>query len=279
MISFPEQDVVKISTTICQDCQQLYIQLDSTQELQQNTVLSLNLPSSCPVTSSHCKRHFSHALEQYCCPYCPDYIIEKIIIPLVNHMNKGRIRRIEIAQIMEECQLLASNFPTFQFKYLPRECNCWADYFAGFASAFTIPASWSLVAPFSYSLLHKHGFKVAILTRVLDGVKAASRCTEGSPSLTWFLPYGVMKIVLPVHAPAVCFFKGLHSISSAFELSPCKKLPSSSTANHADDAVSVESNGWLQCCLRSQATASVRTWWLVHLHDTLRDLSYPMMVV
>ena len=45
----PKTGAVKISTKICQECQQLHIQLDSTQELQQNTVLSLDLPSGCPV--------------------------------------------------------------------------------------------------------------------------------------------------------------------------------------------------------------------------------------
>ena len=41
----PTTETVKISTIICQDCQQLHIQLDTIQELQQNTVLSLALPS------------------------------------------------------------------------------------------------------------------------------------------------------------------------------------------------------------------------------------------
>ena len=76
-----------------------------------------------------------------------------------------RIRRIEIAQIMEECQLLASQLSDIiQFEYLPRECNCLADYFAGFASAFLLSqpldVTTTLTAPLPYSLLSKHGFKV-----------------------------------------------------------------------------------------------------------------------
>ena len=213
----PKTGAVKISTTICQDCQQLHIQLDSTQELQQNTVLSLDLPSGCPVLliqfDGSCHSHskaggagvaalqvtaddtFLTHWSSTAIPNCPDNIIaeahacrdalslaarlyaeyphafKKIIIqgdilPLINYMNyKGRIRRIEIAQIMEECQLLASQLSDLiQFEYLPRECNCLADYFAGFASAFLLSqpldTTTSIIAPLPYSLLHKHGFKV-----------------------------------------------------------------------------------------------------------------------
>ena len=213
----PKTGAVKISTTICQDCQQLHIQLDSTQKLQQNTVLSLDLPSGCPVLliqfDGSCHSHskaggagvaalqvtaddtFLTHWSSTAIPNCPDNIIaeahacrdalslavrlyaefphafKKIIIqgdilPLINYMNyKGRIRRIKIAQIMEECQLLASQLSDLvQFEYLPRECNCLADYFAGFASAFLLSqpldTTTSITAPLPYSLLHKHGFKV-----------------------------------------------------------------------------------------------------------------------
>ena len=93
-------------------------------------------------------------------------IIQGDILPLINHMNhKGRIRRIEIAQIMEECQLLASQLSTIiQFEYLPRECNCLADYFAGFASAYLLSQpldhKTKIDAPLPYTILHQHGFKV-----------------------------------------------------------------------------------------------------------------------
>ena len=164
-------------------CQQLHIQLDSTQELQQNTVLSLDLPSGCPVLMIHGSCH-SHSkaggagvaalqvtaddtfLTHWSSNTPFKRSLSKGIFPLINHMNyKGRIRRIEIAQIMEECQLLASQLSDLiQFEYLPRECNCLADYFAGFASAFQLSqpldTTTSIVAPLPYSLLHTHGFKV-----------------------------------------------------------------------------------------------------------------------
>ena len=213
----PKNGAVKISAKMCQECQQLHIQLDSTQELQRNTVLSLDLSSGCPVLliqfDGSCHSHskaggagvaalqvtandtFLTHWSSTAIPNCADNIVaeayacrnalalavrshaehphvfKKIIIqgdilPLINYMNyKGRIRRIEIAQIMEECQLLASQLSDIiQFEYLPRECNCLADYFAGFASAFILShpldATTTITAPLPYSLLHKHGFKV-----------------------------------------------------------------------------------------------------------------------
>ena len=204
-----------MSTIICTECQQLHIQLTSTQELTPNTVLSLALPAGCPLLliqfDGSCHSHIKAggagvaalqitANDTYlthwssvAIPDCADNILaeahackealllavdlhnqypfafRKIIIqgdilPLINHMNhKGRIRRIEIAQIMEECQLLASQLSTIiHFEYLPRECNCLADYFAGFASAFLssqpLDNKTKIEVPLPYSLLHQHGF-------------------------------------------------------------------------------------------------------------------------
>ena len=73
--------------------------------------------------------------------------IQGNILPLINYMNhKGRIRRLEAAQIMEDCQLLASQLSPFvHFIYLPRECNSLADYFAG-------PSRWADKPPCSSSI-------------------------------------------------------------------------------------------------------------------------------
>ena len=213
----PNSGAVTISTIICDECQQLHVRLDSVQELKQNTVLSLALPSGCPVLliqfDGSCHAHaraggagvaalqitaedtFLTHWQSTAIPNCQDNIVaeayackealtlalrihtdypntfKKIIVqgdilPLINYMNyKGRLRKIEIAQIMEECQTIASQLANYiQFEYLPRECNGLADYFAGFASAFLLSqpldSITGLSPPLPYSLLHMHGFKV-----------------------------------------------------------------------------------------------------------------------
>ena len=47
--ALPNNGAVTINTIICDECQQLHVRLDSVQELKENTVLSLALPSGCPV--------------------------------------------------------------------------------------------------------------------------------------------------------------------------------------------------------------------------------------
>ena len=215
--ALPNNGAVTISTIICDECQQLHVRLNSVQELKQNTVLSLALPSGCPVLliqfDGSCHAHvkaggagvaalqittedtFLTHWQSTAIPNCQDNIVaeayackealtlavrihtdhpnafRKIIVqgdilPLINYMNyKGRLRRMEIAQIMEECQVMASQLANCsQFEYLPRECNGLADYFAGFASAFLLSQPLdhitSLSPPLPYSLLHMHGFKV-----------------------------------------------------------------------------------------------------------------------
>ena len=215
--ALPNNGAVTINTIICDECQQLHVRLDSVQELKQNTVLSLALPSGCPVLliqfDGSCHAHaeaggagvaalqitaedtFLAHWQSTAIPNCKDNIVaeayackealslavrihtdhpnvfRKIIVqgdilPLINYMNyKGRLRRIEIAQIMEECQAMASQLANcIQFEYLPRECNGLADYFAGFASAFLLSQPLdhitNLSPPLPYSLLHMHGFKV-----------------------------------------------------------------------------------------------------------------------
>ena len=215
--ALPNNGAVTISTIICEECQQLHVRLSSVQELKQNTVLSLALPSGCPVLliqfDGSCHAHvkaggagvaalqittedtFLTHWQSTAIPNCQDNIVaeayackealtmavrihtdhpnafRKIIVqgdilPLINYMNyKGRLRKMEIAQIMEECQVMASQLADYiQFEYLPRECNGLADYFAGFASAFLLSQPLdhitSLSPPLPYSLLHMHGFKV-----------------------------------------------------------------------------------------------------------------------
>ena len=59
------------------------------------------------------------------------------ILPLLNYLQgKGRVKRLEVVSILEDCQRLLARAPfIFRLVYLPRECNKLADYFAGQASA------------------------------------------------------------------------------------------------------------------------------------------------
>ena len=64
-------------------------------------------------------------------------MIQGDILPLLNYLQgKGRVKRLEVVSILEDCQrfLLCAPF-IFRLVYLPRECNKLADYFAGQASA------------------------------------------------------------------------------------------------------------------------------------------------
>ena len=64
-------------------------------------------------------------------------IIQGDILPLLNYLQgKGRVKRREVVDILEDCQNLLACAPfIFRLVYLPRECNKLADYFAGQASA------------------------------------------------------------------------------------------------------------------------------------------------
>lgn len=64
-------------------------------------------------------------------------VIQGDILPLLNYLQgRGRVKRLEVVRILEECQQLLSCAPfIFRLVYLPRECNKLADHFAGLASA------------------------------------------------------------------------------------------------------------------------------------------------
>ena len=64
-------------------------------------------------------------------------VIQGDILPLLNYLQgKGRVKRLEVVRILEDCQSLLACAPfIFRLVYLPRECNKLADYFAGQASA------------------------------------------------------------------------------------------------------------------------------------------------
>ena len=64
-------------------------------------------------------------------------VIQGDILPLLNYLQgKGRVKRLEVVSILEDCQRLLSCAPfIFRLVYLPRECNKLADYFAAQASA------------------------------------------------------------------------------------------------------------------------------------------------
>ena len=64
-------------------------------------------------------------------------VIQGDILPLLNYLQgKGRVKRLAVVSILEDCQRLLSCAPfIFRLVYLPRECNKLADHFAGVASA------------------------------------------------------------------------------------------------------------------------------------------------
>ena len=95
-------------------------------------------------------------------------VIQGDILPLLSSLQgKGRVKRPEIASLLEDCQSLLACAPfIFRLVYLPRECNKLADYFAGQASAtarahFDQPlavATHRAVPP--YHLMQKLGFVI-----------------------------------------------------------------------------------------------------------------------
>ena len=93
-------------------------------------------------------------------------VIQGDILPLLNYLQgRGRIKRLEVVKILEECQQLLARAPfIFRLVYLPRECNKLADHFAGVASAaaqkaFDHPLQVvSHRAPPPYHLAQKLGF-------------------------------------------------------------------------------------------------------------------------
>ena len=64
-------------------------------------------------------------------------VIQGDTLPLLNYLQgTGRVKRLEVVRILEDCQSLLACAPfIFRLVYLPRECNKLADYFAGQASA------------------------------------------------------------------------------------------------------------------------------------------------
>ena len=95
-------------------------------------------------------------------------VLQGDILPLLNYLQgRGRIKRLAVVKILEECQLLLARAPfIFRLVYLPRECNKLADHFAGTASAAARQAADSPLhavshrAPPPYHLAQKLGFIV-----------------------------------------------------------------------------------------------------------------------
>ena len=86
---------------------------------------------------------------------------------LVQDGGRGRIKRLEVVRILEECQQLLARAPfIFRLVYLPRECNKLADHFAGIASAVAQKASDDPIRVAShralppYHLAQKLGFLI-----------------------------------------------------------------------------------------------------------------------
>lgn len=93
-------------------------------------------------------------------------VIQGDILPLLNYLQgRGRIKRLAVVKVLEECQQLLARAPfIFRLVYLPRECNKLADHFAGVASAaarkavdFPLHVA-SHRAPPPYHLAQKLGF-------------------------------------------------------------------------------------------------------------------------
>ena len=95
-------------------------------------------------------------------------VLQGDILPLLNYLQgRGRIKRLAVVKILEECQLLLARAPfIFRLVYLPRERNKLADHFAGTASAAARQAADSPLhavshrAPPPYHLAQKLGFIV-----------------------------------------------------------------------------------------------------------------------
>ena len=126
-------------------------------------------PDNIIAEAEACRRALrkAYSLVTSCSPPAPQSIyLQGDILPLIRFLNnQGRIRRLDVLAIMEDCLRLTSFLAPFVVNhYLPRECNKLADYFAGYASRWLLdnPTSHhygTLSAEPPYKLLQQLGFQ------------------------------------------------------------------------------------------------------------------------
>ena len=116
-------------------------------------------------------------------------VIQGDILPLLNYLQgRGRIKRLEVVKILEECQLLLARAPfIFRLVYLPRECNKLADHFAGIASAaarkapeYPLQVASHRASP-PYHLAQKLGFIIDHGTLQTDPAFVLTECPALAP--------------------------------------------------------------------------------------------------
>lgn len=96
----------------------------------------------------------------------PQIILQGDILPLITFLQyRGRLRKLDILPVMQECKKILAYLPYIQLSYLPRECNKLADFFAGVASKLASvnlglsPVEVPTAPP--YLLLQQLGFALA----------------------------------------------------------------------------------------------------------------------
>lgn len=93
-------------------------------------------------------------------------IVQGDILPILNYLNnRGRMRTPKLIDTLLKCRdILSSYYPAFVLRYLPRECNKLADYFAGQGSKFAleplIASPVDIPAHIPYALLQRLGFTI-----------------------------------------------------------------------------------------------------------------------
>lgn len=118
------------------------------------------------------------------------FVIQGDILPLLNYLQgRGRIKRLEVVRILEECQQLLSRAPfIFRLVYLPRECNKLADHFAGIASAIAQKATDQPLTAVShrlppYHLAQKLGFVIEHGILHSEPAFVLTECPTAAPPL------------------------------------------------------------------------------------------------
>ena len=126
----------------------LQVTQDSTTLVRWKSIPLLNCPDNAIAEAHACLNAVHLATEFYheCLKQGvaqDGVVIQGDILPLLNYLQgRGRIKRLEVVKILEECQQLLARAPfIFRLVYLPRECNKLADHFAGIASAAARKAS------------------------------------------------------------------------------------------------------------------------------------------
>ena len=125
----------------------LQVTQDSTALVRWKSIPLLNCPDN--VAEAHACLQAVHLATEFCHDSLKKglaqdgVVVQGDILPLLNYLQgRGRIKRLEVVKILEECQQLLARAPfIFRLVYLPRECNKLADHFAGIASAAARKAS------------------------------------------------------------------------------------------------------------------------------------------